>query len=177
MSRTRFLRRFAVLLVAQASLIAVADPRGNCRRGNAARHQVPRCQGRRVGCQEGHHHRRRHRVHARQRAAGAAVPDDASTTTTVNITYLVGSRYEGYGETGMAHLLEHMKFKGTPDAPQHPGGARRARRQRERRPPRSTARTTSRRSRPPTATSSGRSSSRPTAWSTPSSRRRISTAR
>jgi zinc protease len=30
------------------------------------------------------------------------------------MTYLVGSRYEGYGETGMAHLLEHMVFKGTP---------------------------------------------------------------
>ena len=33
---------------------------------------------------------------------------------TVNVTYLVGSRHEGYGETGMAHLLEHMVFKGTP---------------------------------------------------------------
>ena len=33
---------------------------------------------------------------------------------TVNVTYLVGSRHEGYGETGMAHLLEHMLFKGTP---------------------------------------------------------------
>ena len=32
---------------------------------------------------------------------------------TVNVTYLVGSRHEGYGETGMAHLLEHMLFKGT----------------------------------------------------------------
>ena len=30
------------------------------------------------------------------------------------LTYLVGSRNEGYGETGMAHLLEHMQFKGTP---------------------------------------------------------------
>jgi zinc protease len=29
---------------------------------------------------------------------------------TVNVTYLVGSRHEGYGETGMAHLLEHMMF-------------------------------------------------------------------
>src|SRR5260370_20779945 len=27
-----------------------------------------------------------------------------------NMTYLVGSRHEGYGETGMAHLLEHMLF-------------------------------------------------------------------
>jgi len=40
-------------------------------------------------------------------------PDNSKPTVTVNITYLVGSRYEGYGETGMAHLLEHMLFKGT----------------------------------------------------------------
>ena len=26
------------------------------------------------------------------------------------MTYLVGSRFEGYGETGMAHLLEHLNF-------------------------------------------------------------------
>ena len=37
-------------------------------------------------------------------------PDDSKPKVTVNITYLVGSRYEGYGETGMAHLLEHMNF-------------------------------------------------------------------
>ena len=42
------------------------------------------------------------------------VPDDSKPTTTVNITYRVGSRHENYGETGMAHLLEHMLFKGTP---------------------------------------------------------------
>ena len=41
-------------------------------------------------------------------------PDPTKTTTTVNITFLVGSRNEDYGETGMAHLLEHMLFKGTP---------------------------------------------------------------
>jgi zinc protease len=41
-------------------------------------------------------------------------PDKSKPQTTVNITYLVGSRNEGYGETGMAHLLEHMQFKGTP---------------------------------------------------------------
>src|SRR5438309_4969552 len=39
-------------------------------------------------------------------------PDPASSTVTVNMTVLVGSRHEGYGETGMAHLLEHMLFKG-----------------------------------------------------------------
>ena len=42
------------------------------------------------------------------------VPDDSKPTTTVNVTYRVGSRHENYGETGMAHLLEHLIFKGTP---------------------------------------------------------------
>ncbi|MED5619289.1 M16 family metallopeptidase [Ideonella sp. BN130291] len=41
-------------------------------------------------------------------------PDDSKPTTTVNVTYRVGSRHESYGETGMAHLLEHLLFKGTP---------------------------------------------------------------
>jgi zinc protease len=41
-------------------------------------------------------------------------PDQTKQTITVNVTYLVGSRQENYGETGMAHLLEHMAFKGTP---------------------------------------------------------------
>ena len=40
-------------------------------------------------------------------------PDPTKQTITVNITYLVGSRNENYGETGMAHLLEHLMFKGT----------------------------------------------------------------
>jgi len=40
--------------------------------------------------------------------------DDSAPTVTVNLTVFVGSRHEGYGETGMAHLLEHMLFKGTP---------------------------------------------------------------
>ncbi len=39
-------------------------------------------------------------------------PDPAAPSFTVNMTVLVGSRHEGYGETGMAHLLEHMLFKG-----------------------------------------------------------------
>src|SRR5215467_12800177 len=38
------------------------------------------------------------------------LPDSGSGTVTVNMTYLVGSRHEGYGESGMAHLLEHMNF-------------------------------------------------------------------
>jgi zinc protease len=41
-------------------------------------------------------------------------PDQTKQTITVNITYLVGSATENYGETGMAHLLEHLVFKGTP---------------------------------------------------------------
>ena len=40
-------------------------------------------------------------------------PDKSGPQVTVNVTYLVGSRHEGYGETGMAHLLEHMLYKGT----------------------------------------------------------------
>lgn len=40
-------------------------------------------------------------------------PDPSKPTITVNITYLVGSRHEGAGEGGMAHLLEHMVFKGS----------------------------------------------------------------
>ncbi len=44
-------------------------------------------------------------------------PDQSKPTVTVNITYLVGSRHENYGETGMAHLLEHLVFKGTPNNP------------------------------------------------------------
>jgi zinc protease len=38
-------------------------------------------------------------------------PDDSKPKITVNVVYRVGSRNEGYGETGMAHLLEHMVFK------------------------------------------------------------------
>src|SRR6267378_1992515 len=37
-------------------------------------------------------------------------PDASKPKVTVNITYMVGSRHEGYGETGMAHLMEHMLF-------------------------------------------------------------------
>src|SRR5690625_6156337 len=44
-------------------------------------------------------------------------PDESRPNTTVNMTYLVGSRHENYGQTGMAHLLEHMLFRGTPDMP------------------------------------------------------------
>ena len=40
-------------------------------------------------------------------------PDASSPKLTINVTYLVGSKHEGLGETGMAHLLEHMVFKPT----------------------------------------------------------------
>src|SRR5688572_32298015 len=41
------------------------------------------------------------------------LPDPGADTITVHITYFVGSRHEGYGEKGMAHLLEHLLFKGS----------------------------------------------------------------
>ncbi len=44
-------------------------------------------------------------------------PDHSKPTATVNMTYLVGSRHENYGETGMAHLLEHLMFKGSKNYP------------------------------------------------------------
>src|SRR5438046_756208 len=47
-------------------------------------------------------------------------PDPSKATVSVNITYMVGSRMEGYGETGMAHLLEHMLFKGSKNHPNVP---------------------------------------------------------
>lgn len=40
-------------------------------------------------------------------------PDPSKPTITVNVTYLVGSVDEAAGEAGMAHLLEHMMFKGS----------------------------------------------------------------
>jgi zinc protease len=48
-------------------------------------------------------------------------PDPTRPKLTVNMTVLVGSRHEGYGETGMAHLLEHMLFKPTPTHSNIPG--------------------------------------------------------
>ncbi|MBX9582042.1 MAG: insulinase family protein, partial [Gemmataceae bacterium] len=51
-------------------------------------------------------------------------PEPSRPTITVNLTVLVGSRHEGYGETGMAHLLEHLVFKGTPTVPNVPKALR-----------------------------------------------------
>lgn len=47
-------------------------------------------------------------------------PDQSKQTITVNIVYMVGSKHENYGETGMAHLLEHLVFKGSPKHPNIP---------------------------------------------------------
>jgi zinc protease len=47
-------------------------------------------------------------------------PDQSKQTVTVNVTYLVGSRHENYGETGMAHLLEHLMYKGSTNHPNIP---------------------------------------------------------
>ncbi len=47
------------------------------------------------------------------------LPDPSKPIITVNIVYQVGSRHEGYGETGMAHLIEHLMSIGStrhPDA-------------------------------------------------------------
>jgi zinc protease len=44
-------------------------------------------------------------------------PDPSKSTITVNVTYMVGSRHEDYGETGMAHLLEHLMFMGSKNHP------------------------------------------------------------
>jgi zinc protease len=51
-------------------------------------------------------------------------PEASRPTVTINLTVLVGSRHEGYGESGMAHLLEHMVFKGTPTHPEVPKALR-----------------------------------------------------
>lgn len=45
------------------------------------------------------------------------MPDASRPLVHVQCTVLVGSRHEGYGEAGMAHLLEHMLVKGTKTHP------------------------------------------------------------
>jgi zinc protease len=47
-------------------------------------------------------------------------PDSSKPLISVNVVFKVGSRHEGYGEKGMAHLLEHLDFKGTPKHPNIP---------------------------------------------------------
>ena len=67
-----------------------------------------------AGITQGADRRGHHRIPARQRPHVLLFPDASKPTTTVNVTYEVGSAHENYGETGMAHLLEHLVFKGTP---------------------------------------------------------------
>ncbi len=52
------------------------------------------------------------------------LPDPSQPTLTVNMVYLVGSRMETRGDRGVAHLLEHMLFKGTPTFPEIPRALR-----------------------------------------------------
>jgi zinc protease len=130
MSRTRFLRRFTVLLAAQASLVAVpalaaapAAPTPPAARAPAAKAPPAKALPTKAGASAPEKHLTVEGVTEYTLENGLKVllyPDDASTTTTVNITYKVGSRFESYGETGMAHLLEHLNFKGTPKHPHIP---------------------------------------------------------
>jgi hypothetical protein len=76
-------------------------------------------------------------------------PDQSKPTVTVNITYLVGSRHEGYGETGSTRTSRRNSLSTGPSRTGPPG---------------TTAPTTSRRRPRPTSTSIGRSTSRPTGW-------------
>lgn len=46
------------------------------------------------------------------------MPQAAHPSTLVTLTYRVGSRHEGAGEGGMAHLLEHVTFRGTERFPE-----------------------------------------------------------
>ena len=89
-------------------------------------------------------------------------PDPSRPKVTVNLTVFVGSRHEGYGETGMAHLLEHMVFKGTPTHPDIPKALQGARGPVQRHRPGWTGPTTTRRCRPRTRTWSSRSGWKPT---------------
>jgi len=50
--------------------------------------------------------------------------DPSKATITVNMTYFVGSLHESYGETGMAHLLEHMLLRSSMKFPDMPGALR-----------------------------------------------------
>ena len=102
-------------------------------------------------------------------------PDPSKPTVTVNMTVLVGSRHEGYGEAGMAHLLEHMLFKGTPSFPGPKDIPRRstAAAPITTRRPGSIGRITMKRCAARMTTSNLRSSSRPIGWSTATCMARI----
>lgn len=103
-------------------------------------------------------------------------PDSAKPTVTVNVTYLVGSRHENYGETGMAHLLEHLIFKGSKNFPD-PARQFQARGINVMARPGSIGPTTTSPSRPATTTSVGPWRGAPTPWSILSSPGRTSIPR
>ena len=44
-------------------------------------------------------------------------PDERDTVATLHVWVRVGSSHERQGKTGLAHMLEHMMFRGTPDVP------------------------------------------------------------
>jgi hypothetical protein len=96
-------------------------------------------------------------------------PDPSKPNVTVNITYLVGSRFEGPGEAGMAHLVEHMLFKGSP---KHENIPQELTEHGPTEPPHGIAPITSRPSRGRTRICAGRWTLSPTGWSTPISKRR-----
>ncbi|MCX7829002.1 MAG: insulinase family protein, partial [Thermanaerothrix sp.] len=48
------------------------------------------------------------------------IRDPSASNVTVNMVYWVGSSDERDGERGLAHLLEHLLFKGTPSHPDIP---------------------------------------------------------
>ncbi|PJK09426.1 peptidase M16 [Lysobacteraceae bacterium NML95-0200] len=105
MSRIHTLSLSCALALASASMPALADTANTLPRGISAH-----------ACVEG--------ICEYRLGNGLKVllfPDNSKPTVTVNITYGVGSVHEGYGETGMAHLLEHLLFKGTPRVADIPG--------------------------------------------------------
>ena len=108
-----------LLALALVTALSIGTAAGTA--GTEARQQAPAAPAlpagvERVTSVEGHH-----RVSAAPNGLKVLLfPDPTKETITVNITYLVGSRHENYGETGMAHLLEHLVFKGTPKHPNIP---------------------------------------------------------
>ncbi|PJK11698.1 peptidase M16 [Lysobacteraceae bacterium NML120232] len=105
MSRIRSLSLACALVLGSTSLSVLANPTLQLPQGISAQ-----------SCVEG--------ICEYRLANGLKVllfPDNSKPTVTVNVTYGVGSVHEGYGETGMAHLLEHLVFKGTPRFADIPG--------------------------------------------------------
>jgi len=91
-------------------------------------------------------------------------PDPANPKVTVDVTYTVGSRHEGYGETGMAHLLEHMNFIETTNGRKIKDEIVSHGAQWNGAPPAMTALTSSKLSQPAMRILSGPSAWKPTAW-------------